>query len=161
MLADLTTAIARPGNANDLTDALRIFPRSSAPPAPPCPRPSTPSPTPSTSSSSPGPTCPTSSRSFSKLGSGAGFYDFNGHYIRAQVAGSNLFDYNAGTEELDPIAHQPDARCLPGVRNRPYTRCPGGATQPNLGWPAPEDHPFLADGELAGDCDPTDVPPGP
>ena len=32
----------------------------------------------------------------------------------------------------------------------PFLRCPGGATQANVGWPAPEDHPFLADGELTG-----------
>ena len=31
----------------------------------------------------------------------------------------------------------------------PFIRCPGGATQANAGWPAPEDHPFLADGELS------------
>ena len=79
----------------------------------------------------------------------------------AQAAGSNLFDYDAATEELNPIPLSQIFDAYTAFGDRTNTRCPGGATQPNLGWPAPEDHPFLADGELAGDCEPTDVPPGP
>ena len=43
----------------------------------------------------------------------------------------------------------------------PFTRCPGGSTLPNPGFPSPTDHPFLVGGDLAGQCDPDDVPPGP
>ena len=97
----------------------------------------------------------------SRLGSGAGYYDFNGHYIRAQVAGSNIFDYDEATEQLNPIPISQVNDAYTGPGTGPYLRCPGGSTQPNAGWPAPEDHPFLADGELTGECDPSDVPPGP
>jgi len=97
----------------------------------------------------------------SKLGPGAGGYDFNGHYLRAQAAGSNLFDWNEGTEQLDPLGLSQIYDAYPALGLGPFTRCPGGASQANLGWPAPEDHPFLADGELTGDCDPNQVPPGP
>ena len=97
----------------------------------------------------------------SKLGPGAGGYDFNGHYLRAQAAGSNLFDWDPGTEQLAPIGLSQIFDAYPALGTGPFTRCPGGATQANLGWPAPEDHPFLADGELTGECEPSEVPPGP
>lgn len=97
----------------------------------------------------------------SKLSGVAGYYDANGHYLRAQPAGSNLFNYNAVTEMLEPIAMSETFDAYPSLGLGPFTRCPGGATQPNAGWPAPTDHPFLDAGRLDGDCAPDDVPPGP
>jgi phospholipid/cholesterol/gamma-HCH transport system substrate-binding protein len=96
-----------------------------------------------------------------KLGTAAGYYDLNGHYVRAQPAAGNIFDYNEVTSRLDPIPldQQYDAFAQYGFG--PFIRCPGAATQPNAGWPSPEDHPFTDDGNLDGDCDPDQVPPGP
>jgi phospholipid/cholesterol/gamma-HCH transport system substrate-binding protein len=100
-----------------------------------------------------------------KFGQVTAYYDGNGHYARATPAGANVFNYNAGTERLEPTYFQPELQYdfyknTPGALGT-FLRCPGAATQQNAGWPAPEDHPFLDDGNLgAGDCDPSDVPPG-
>ncbi|HYH61376.1 MAG TPA: MlaD family protein [Solirubrobacterales bacterium] len=161
VLADLTTAISKPGNANDLTDSLRDLPAVDR-----AAQTAVPATVDALADSQhifefARPYSPDLVALLSRLGSGAGYYDFNGHYIRAQVAGSNIFNYNAGTEELDPIGISQVNDAYSGLGTGPYLRCPGGSTQPNAGWPAPEDHPFLADGELSGECSPTDVPPGP
>jgi phospholipid/cholesterol/gamma-HCH transport system substrate-binding protein len=161
VLANLTTAISRSGSKNDLTDALNDLPAAerSAQTAVPA--------TVDALADSQHifefarPYSPDLVALLSRLGSGAGYYDFSGHYIRAQVAGSNIFDYDEATEELNPIPISQVNSAYPAFGTGPFLRCPGGATQPNAGWPVPEDHPFLADGELAGECDPTDVPPGP
>jgi phospholipid/cholesterol/gamma-HCH transport system substrate-binding protein len=93
---------------------------------------------------------------FSKLGAVAGYYDGNGHYVRAVTSAQNLFSYNAGSSELEPIskAEQFDAFGSPQVK----TRCPGGATQPA----ADGSNPFVGGGSVSSsECDPSDVPPGP
>lgn len=161
VLADLTVAIQRPGGNNDLTDALLDVPVAER-----AARTAVPATVDALADSQHifefiRPYSPDLIALISRLGSGSGYYDFNGHYIRAQVAGSNLFDYNEGTEELEPIPPSQIFDAYAAFGTGPFTRCPGGATQPNPGYPAPEDHPFLADGELSGDCDPSDVPPGP
>lgn len=90
-----------------------------------------------------------------KLGQVAGYYDGNGHYVRAVTTMQNLFRYAGGT--LEPIgkAAQLDAfgGSIPTKR-----RCPGGATQP-----APDgSNPWVGGGSVAADeCNPSDVPPGP
>jgi phospholipid/cholesterol/gamma-HCH transport system substrate-binding protein len=101
-----------------------------------------------------------------KFGQVTAYYDANGHYARVQPANSDLFNYDESldpapnTGVLDPIppAQQFDFfRTTPGALG-PFLRCPGAVTQPNSGWPTPEDHPFLDDGNLGpGDCDPSDV----
>ncbi len=65
---------------------------------------------------------------FAKLGQVAGYYDGNGHYVRAATAAQNLFNYNASSSELEPIgkAQQYEQFGTTEV----HTRCPGGATQP-------------------------------
>jgi phospholipid/cholesterol/gamma-HCH transport system substrate-binding protein len=93
---------------------------------------------------------------FSKLGQVAGYYDGNGHYVRAITSGLNLFRYNEGTTALEPItkSEQFDAFGSPGVPRR----CPGGATQPA----ADGSNPFVGGGSVdSSECDPNDVPPGP
>jgi phospholipid/cholesterol/gamma-HCH transport system substrate-binding protein len=93
---------------------------------------------------------------FSKLGQVAGYYDGNGHYVRASASGLNLFSYNAGTSELEPIkkSEQFDAFGSPAAP-RP---CPGGATQPA----ADGSNPWVGGGSVdSSECDPNDVPPGP
>jgi phospholipid/cholesterol/gamma-HCH transport system substrate-binding protein len=103
---------------------------------------------------------------FTKFGQITAYYDANGHYARIQPAESNLFAYN---EALDPTPSQGVLEPIPmseqfsffqntpGAQNT-QNRCPGAVTQPNPGWPSPEDHPFLDNGNLGpDDCDPSDV----
>jgi phospholipid/cholesterol/gamma-HCH transport system substrate-binding protein len=99
----------------------------------------------------------------SKFGQVTSYYDANGHYAKVQPANSDIFRYDEAADPapntgvLDPI---PPSQQFQDLEFEMSTRCPGGATQPNSGWPSPQDHPFLDGGNLAGACDPTDVPPG-
>ena len=161
VLGNLRTAISRSGKTNDLTDALRDLPKAQKSARSAVPRTVTALDDSQHIFEFARPYSPDLVAVLSKLGSGAGYYDFNGHYIRAQGAGSNLFDWDSVSEQLDPIGLAQIYADYPALGTGPFVRCPGGATQANLGWPAPEDHPFLADGELTGECAPTDVPPGP
>ncbi|MFL5872142.1 MAG: MlaD family protein [Solirubrobacterales bacterium] len=94
---------------------------------------------------------------FSKLGQVAGYYDGNGHYVRAATSAQNLFAYNASNSELEPIGKAQQYDQFGSTETR--TRCPGGATQPA----ADGSSPFVGGGSglTAADCDPNDVPPGP
>jgi phospholipid/cholesterol/gamma-HCH transport system substrate-binding protein len=97
----------------------------------------------------------------SKFGEVTAYYDSEGHYARVQPSSANLFAWNETTGQLTPISPDQQFDVFPSLGVGPWTRCPGGATQPNPGWPSPTDHPFLGDGSLDGDCDPDDVPGGP
>jgi len=93
---------------------------------------------------------------FSKLGQVTGYYDGNGHYLRATTAGQNLFRYNAGSSELEPI-HKSE-QFEPFGSTEVNRRCPGGATQPA----ADGSNPWVGGGSVdSSECDPGDVPPGP
>ena len=92
-----------------------------------------------------------------KLGQVAGYYDGNGHYVRAATAGQNLFDYNASSSELEPISKAQQFEQFGATEV--HTRCPGGATQPAADGSSPWTGP--GSGLSAADCDPDDVPPGP
>lgn len=161
VLSDLQLAIGREGPENDLTDALVDLPavQRSADTAVPL--------TVDALDDSQHifefarPYSPDLVALISKLGAAAGYYDFNGHYVRAQPAGSNLFDYNEVTSELEPIPRSQMYDAYPSLGLGPFTRCPGGSTQANLGFPSPTDHPFLDAGRLDGQCDSADLPPGP
>jgi len=89
-----------------------------------------------------------------KLGQVAGYYDGNGHYVRAATAGQNLFRYNGG--QLEPISKAEQFQPFGSVQVP--RRCPGGATQP-----APDgSNPWVSEsGVDSSDCNPADVPPGP
>ncbi len=101
-----------------------------------------------------------------RLNAVTGFYDANGHYARVAPAGLNVFNYNSGTQELEPIPPSQQFAgygAFGGPNFKVFLRCPGGATQPIVG-----SNPFLDGGNLvpgppfpAGDCNPNDVPPGP
>jgi phospholipid/cholesterol/gamma-HCH transport system substrate-binding protein len=93
---------------------------------------------------------------FSKLGQVAGYYDGNGHYVRAATSGQNLFRYDAGSSELEPITKAEQYAPFENVHT--HTRCPGGATQP-----APDgSNPWVGGGSVdSSECNPGDVPPGP
>jgi phospholipid/cholesterol/gamma-HCH transport system substrate-binding protein len=93
---------------------------------------------------------------FSKLGQVAGYYDGNGHYVRAVTAGQNLFRYNAGSSELEPMSKA--EQYGPFGSAAVHRRCPGGATQPT----ADGSNPWVGGGSVdSSECDPGDVPPGP
>lgn len=90
---------------------------------------------------------------FGKLGAVTGYYDADGHYARIESAAFNLFNYDAGSQDLIPNTLS--------EKFTPFqfglaTRCPGGATQPTA-----DSNPFLDQGRLNGKCDPSNVPPGP
>lgn len=93
-----------------------------------------------------------------KLGQVAGYYDGNGHYLRAATAVQNLFAYEGGN--LNPItkAQQFDAF---GASPPVHRRCPGGATQKAPDGSNPFVDPPWSGGANASECNPADVPPGP
>jgi phospholipid/cholesterol/gamma-HCH transport system substrate-binding protein len=92
----------------------------------------------------------------SKLGQVAGYYDGNGHYVRAVTAGQNLFKYNAGSSELEPIKKSEQYDPFENVHT--HRRCPGGATQPA----ADGSNPWVGGASVnSSECNPGDVPPGP
>jgi phospholipid/cholesterol/gamma-HCH transport system substrate-binding protein len=94
-----------------------------------------------------------------KLGEAAGYYDGNGHYLRAATSMQNLFRYNGGTLEPIPKAQQFDAF---GGSAGVHRRCPGGATQPAPDNSNPFVNPPWAGSSInASECNPADVPPGP
>jgi phospholipid/cholesterol/gamma-HCH transport system substrate-binding protein len=93
----------------------------------------------------------------SKFGQATAYYDANGHYARVSPTASNIYDYNEVSGDLDPIYTQPE-RQFDDLDFGLFQRCPGGGTQQA----ADLSNPFLDDGNLgAGDCDPSDLPPGP
>jgi phospholipid/cholesterol/gamma-HCH transport system substrate-binding protein len=161
VLRNLAVSLSRPGPTNDLADSLNILPavqkkaRKGV------------SPTLQALADSQHliefarPYSPDLFNALGKLGLAAGYYDINGHYLRSQPAGGNVFDYNEVTSQLEPIPLSAQYDAFGALGTGPFLRCPGGSTQPNAGWPNPTDHPFLDDGNLDGLCDPDDVPPGP
>lgn len=91
-----------------------------------------------------------------KLGQVSGYYDGNGHYVRAATAAQNLFRYNPATTQLEPISKAEQYAPFGDISVK--RRCPGGATQP-----APDGSNPWVGGESVdpSECDPGDVPPGP
>ena len=91
-----------------------------------------------------------------KLGQVAGYYDGNGHYVRAVTAGQNLFRYNGASSELEPIKKSEQFAPFENVHT--HRRCPGGATQAA----ADGSSPWVGGGSVSSsECNPADVPPGP
>ncbi len=94
-------------------------------------------------------------QAFGKLAGVAGYFDANGNYARVQASAFNLFKWNSVTGNLEPIPVSDKFNGFTTDTNS--NRCPGGSTQPITG-----SNPFLDEGKLgAGDCDPSNVPPGP
>ena len=103
----------------------------------------------------------------------AGYYDANGHYIRTVPSGMDIFHYTGGPPpNLSP---SPVSQTFSGLNwgyatfgdpnFRVHRRCPGGATQPIIGSNPFSDPPFtpqpIGAPATPGDCDATDVLPGP
>jgi phospholipid/cholesterol/gamma-HCH transport system substrate-binding protein len=96
----------------------------------------------------------------------AGYYDADGHYVRAAPEGMGIFRYTGGAPpNLDPIPVSQifdDYGAFGSANNHVFHRCPGGASQPQLDG----SNPFLDAGGLSspappGDCTAGDVLPGP
>ena len=151
--ADLSRAVHRPGASNDLTDTLRGLPKAESGANNAVPRIID-----ALDASQPvvtfaRPYMPDVLGSLTKLGEVTAYYDANGHYARVQPTGANLFNWVPSTSLLDPIPLTDQFNAFDtGI----FTRCPGAATQP-----IPGSNPFLDNGNLAGECDPSNVPPGP
>ncbi|HEX6116437.1 MAG TPA: MlaD family protein [Solirubrobacterales bacterium] len=89
-----------------------------------------------------------------KFAEATAYYDGNGHYARASIPATGIFNIDETTGQLTP---QPASQRYDQLDFNPnLTACPGAATQP-----APDgSNPFLADGFLQDKCDPSDIPPG-
>lgn len=79
-------------------------------------------------------------------------YDANGHYARAlPIFGAFRYLQDGGSQTLQPVS---PAQRFEGQRGTALRRCPGAASQAR-----PDgSNPWSAPG---GDCDPSDLPPGP
>jgi phospholipid/cholesterol/gamma-HCH transport system substrate-binding protein len=93
-----------------------------------------------------------------KLGQAAGYYDGNGHYLRAATSMQNLFKYNAGTLEPITKAQQLDTF---GGSAPVHRRCPGGATQSAPDGSNPFVDPPSSGSVDSSECNPAAAPPGP
>jgi phospholipid/cholesterol/gamma-HCH transport system substrate-binding protein len=95
---------------------------------------------------------------FAKIGQATGYYDGNGHYVRAGVGAANLFSYAGGALEPITRSHQYDFfGSSAGVKRR----CPGAATQPASDGSSPFVDPPFEGSVDSSECNPADVPPGP
>jgi len=154
VFSDLGRAVSRQGPDNDLNDLLLATPeferktRSAVDPA-----------IAALNASEPNiefarPYSPDLLGFLTKFSQATAYYDANGHYARVQTPALGLFDYDPLTSLLNP---QPRSQRYDGFQfNRAPTPCPGAGTQPA----ADGSSPYLADGELAGKCNPADTPPG-
>jgi phospholipid/cholesterol/gamma-HCH transport system substrate-binding protein len=93
-----------------------------------------------------------------KLGQLAGYYDGNGHYVRAATASQNLFSYDGGT--LEPITKGQQFEAF-GSSAPVHRRCPGGATQSAPDGSNPFVDPPSSGSISSSECNPADAPPGP
>lgn len=99
-------------------------------------------------------------QALAKLGQVTGYYDANGHYVRAQLSNMNLFEYDEGSGMLEPAPMSEQFELF--GPERIYTRCPGGVIES-----APDDSnpffdpPWPSSGLRGNECDPTQIPPGP
>ncbi len=93
-----------------------------------------------------------------KIGQAAGYYDGNGHYLRASTSMQNLFAYEAGT--LKPITKGEQFDVF-GDSASIHRRCPGGATQSAADGSNPfVNPPFSGSSVNRSECNPADAPPG-
>jgi phospholipid/cholesterol/gamma-HCH transport system substrate-binding protein len=94
-----------------------------------------------------------------KIAAAAGYYDGNGHYVRAATSLQNLFTYNGGS--LEPIGKSQQFDVFGGSAG-PHRRCPGGATQSAPDGSNPfVNPPFTGSSVNTSECNTGDAPPGP
>ena len=156
---NLRLAVARPGHGNDLAELLQVLPTVQERAAPTFVNAAA-------ASEAFLPNlrffrayAPDLFNALGKLGTSAGYYDGNGHYIRASFTAQNLFKYVAATGKLEPISksqqYEPFGSSA-GVR-RP---CPGGASRQAADKSNPFVDPPWSGGVNSSECNPSDVPPG-
>jgi len=153
VFGDLTKVVSQPGPANDLVDTLRALPEANSAAGRSVPA--------TIQALDDSQTNVAQLRAYSpdlvaflgRFSQASANYDGDGHYLRVQPAGVNMFSWNPATSVLDPI---PTSQQFADFDNGFFNRCPGGSTQPISG-----SNPFLDDGALTGVCDPAAVPPGP
>ncbi|MET0558698.1 MAG: MlaD family protein [Solirubrobacterales bacterium] len=157
---DLRLTVARPGQGNDLAELLQVLPTVQE-------RASRTFPNSEEAIAAFLPDlslwrayAPDFYNALGKLGSVAGYYDGNGHYIRASFTSQNLFNYNAETGVLEPISKSQQYDSF-GSATAVSKRCPGGATQPAADNSNPFVDPPWSGGPNSSECNPSDVPPGP
>lgn len=97
---------------------------------------------------------------FGKLGLVSGYYDGNGHYARVQFSNLNIFKYNGGSGELEPIPPSKQYEAF-GASAGVKRRCPGAATQPAPDGSNPFTEPPFKGAVSSSECNPADLPPGP
>jgi phospholipid/cholesterol/gamma-HCH transport system substrate-binding protein len=98
---------------------------------------------------------------FGKVGQIVGYYDGNGNYARVLFSNLNIFDYNSGSGELEPIPPSQQYNAF-GTSASVQRRCPGSAVQPAADGSNPfTNPPFAGSGVSSAECNPADVPPGP
>ena len=98
---------------------------------------------------------------FARLGQVSAPYDGNGHYVRTSFSDLNIFKYDSGSRELEPIAPSEQYEVF-GSSAGVKRRCPGGASQPAADGSSPfVEPPFSGSGVTTSECNPADAPPGP
>jgi phospholipid/cholesterol/gamma-HCH transport system substrate-binding protein len=153
-IADLNTAVHRPGAANDLTDLL-----TQAPALERAAKPSFAHSIAALQQVTPvltflRPYTPDFIGWLRDFGQGASNYDANGHFARIQpIFNAYSFTDNPAGGVLTPI---PPSQRLAGLQSGVLKRCPGSASQAPPDGSAP-----FRDSSGTLDCDPSLVPPGP
>jgi len=158
-LGNLRLAVARPGQSNDLNELLTVLPQVQDQAASTFPHAEE-----GIAAFQPNLNfirsyTPDIFNGLGKLGQVAGYYDGNGHYVRASLSAQNLFRYNAGS--LEPLSKPQQLEAFGSSANarRP---CPGGATQSAPDGSNPFVNPPAAGSSVSNsECNPADAPPGP
>lgn len=148
VVTKLDSAINRPGPNNDLTDFALALPglakslKQASPNGVKALEESVPVTAPF------GPYAPDLVGLFRAFGSGSGYYDANGHYLRGSP---DFADFKLNSSNtLVPVTSA--AEGLEGLKTGQLTRCPGAGTQP-----APDgSSPFTDEGKL--ECNPGETP---
>jgi phospholipid/cholesterol/gamma-HCH transport system substrate-binding protein len=94
-----------------------------------------------------------------KLAQVAGYYDGNGHYVRAATAVQNVFKYESDGS-LEPITKSQQFDAF-GASANARRRCPGGASPSPDGSAPFVDPPHAGSSVSSSECTPSDTPPGP
>lgn len=101
----------------------------------------------------------------SQLNRVSAYYDADGHYTRVSPASLGIFTYNPGTQQLDPAPSSAQFADFGPGNLGVFRRCPGGPTQPIAGSNPFAAPPFtgqpIGAPPTPGDCDASDVLPGP
>ncbi|MFI5025170.1 MAG: MlaD family protein [Solirubrobacterales bacterium] len=158
VVSDLRTAVAKPGADNDLTDLLQLLPQVEAKSNDAAREQIQAMDVSQDEVEHAVPYMPELLAFVARLGQVAGYYDFDGHYLRVMPGALGTFEYNTATEELDPIYNSPGQMfdfftSTPNAHDpNGFLRCPGAASQAAQDGSAPFVPP-----SVTGDCDPTDL----